>query len=86
MRVRDFRKLREKYDRQLDAAEPKELKMTYLKFKYKDTEVTLTPETIRDIRQQLAAQIKQMRFGELIETIEAAGLSTKNLLALLKKE
>ncbi len=46
--------------------------MMYLKFKYKDTEVVLTPETIRDIRQQLAPQIKQMPFGELIETIEAA--------------
>ena len=53
----------------------------YLKFKYKDTEVELTPETIEDIRQQLAPQIKQMPFGELIETIKAAGLSTKNLLA-----
>ncbi len=57
----------------------------YLKFNYKDTEVVLTPETIRDIRRQLAPQIKQMPFGELIETIEAAGLSTKNLLALFKK-
>ena len=57
----------------------------YLKFNYKDTEVALTPETIRGIRQQLAPQIKQMPFGELVETIEAAGLSTKNLLALFKK-
>ena len=59
--------------------------MMYLKFKYKDTEVVLTPETIRDIRQQLVPQIKQMPFGELIEMIEAAGLSTKNLLAFFKK-
>jgi len=58
----------------------------YLKFKYKDTEVVLTPETIRDIRQQLVPQIKQVPFGELVETIEAAGLSTKNLLALLREE
>ena len=57
----------------------------YLKFKYKDTEVVLTPETIRDIRQQLTPQVKQMPFGELIETIEAAGLSTKNLLAFFTK-
>jgi len=57
----------------------------YLKFKYKDTEVALTPETIRDIRQQLAPQVKQMPFGELIETIEAAGLSTKNLVAFFSK-
>ena len=59
--------------------------MMYMKFNYRDTEVVLTPETIRDIRQQLAPQIKQMPFGELIETIEAAGLSTKNLLTLFKK-
>jgi hypothetical protein len=26
-----------------------------------------------------------MPFGELVETVEAAGLSTKNLLALFKK-
>jgi len=26
-----------------------------------------------------------MPFGEMVETIEAAGLSTKNLLALFKK-
>ena len=57
----------------------------YLKFKYKDTEVVLTPETIRDIRQQLAPQVKQMPFGELIKTIEAAGLSTKNLVAFFSK-
>jgi len=57
----------------------------YLKFKYKDTEVVLTPETIRDIRQQLTPQIKQMPFGDLIKMVEAAGLSTKNLLALFKK-
>ena len=57
----------------------------YLKFKYKDTEVVLTPETIKNIRQQLAPQIKQMPFGELIETIEAAGLSIKNLLAFFTK-
>ena len=57
----------------------------YLKFQYKDTEIELTPETIRDIRQQLAPQIKQIPFGELMETIEAAGLSAKNLLAFLKK-
>jgi len=56
----------------------------YLKFKYKDTEIELTPETIRDIRRQLAPQVKQMPFGELIETIKAAGLSAKNLLALFK--
>ncbi|MBA7560327.1 hypothetical protein ES708_01952 [subsurface metagenome] len=57
----------------------------YLKFKYKDTEVVLTPETIKNIRRQLAPQVKQMPFGELIETIEAAGLSTKNLLAFFTK-
>jgi hypothetical protein len=57
----------------------------YLKFKYKDTEIELTPETIRDIRRQLAPQVKQMPFGELIKTIEAAGLSTKNLVAFFSK-
>ena len=60
--------------------------MMYLKFKYKDTEVVLTPETIRDIRRQLVPQVKQMPFGELVETMEATGLSTKNLLALFKKD
>lgn len=57
----------------------------YLKFRYKDTEVELTPKTISDIRQQLTPQIKQIPFGELMETIEATGLSPKNLLAFLKK-
>jgi len=57
----------------------------YLKFKYKDIDVVLTPETISDIRQQLAPQIKQMPFGELIKTIEVTGLSAKNLVALFKK-
>lgn len=59
--------------------------LMYLKFNYKDTEVELTPETIRDIRQQLAPQVKQMPLGELMEAIEASGLSAKNLLALFKK-
>ena len=57
----------------------------YLRFKYKDIKVELTPETIRDIRQQLAPQIKQIPFGELMETIEAAGLSAKNLVTFFKK-
>ena len=59
--------------------------MMYLKFKYKDIEIELTPETIKDIRQQLTPQVKQMPFGELIETIEAAGLSAKTLLAFFSK-
>jgi len=57
----------------------------YLRFKYKDIEVELTPETIKDIRQQLVPQINQIPFGQLMEMVEAAGLSTKNLLALFKK-
>jgi len=57
----------------------------YLKFKHNDMEVELTPETIRDIRQQLVPQIKHIPFGELMETMEAAGLSAKNILAFLKK-
>ena len=57
----------------------------YLKFKYEDTEVVLTPETIRDIRQQLTPQIKQMPFGELIETIEAAGLPARTVIDFFKK-
>ena len=57
----------------------------YLKFKYKDTEVELTPEVIKDIRNQLTPQIKEIPFGELIETVEAAGLSAKNIVAIAKK-
>lgn len=57
----------------------------YLHFKYHDTEVELIPEVIRDIRQQLAPQIKEMPFGELVETVKAAGLSPRNLIAFFKK-
>ena len=57
----------------------------YLKFKYKDTEVVLTPEVITDIRNQLTPQIKVMPFDELVKTVEAAGLSTRNIVALAKK-
>jgi hypothetical protein len=57
----------------------------YLKFIYEDEEITLTPEAIRDIRKQLEPQIKEIPFGVLIETIEASGLSVKNLIDLFKK-
>ncbi len=57
----------------------------YLKFIYEDKEIILTPEVIRDIRKQLEPQIKGIPFGVLIETVEASGLSVKNLVNLFKK-
>jgi hypothetical protein len=57
----------------------------YLKFIYEDNEITLTPDVIKDIRKQLEPQIKEIPFGVLIETVEASGLSVKNLIDLFKK-
>jgi hypothetical protein len=57
----------------------------YLKFIYEDKEIILTPEVIRDIRKQLEPQIKEIPFGVLIETVEASGLSVKNLVDFFKK-
>ena len=57
----------------------------YLKFIYEEKEIILTPEVIRDIRKQLEPQIKEIPFGVLIETVEASGLSVKNLIDLFKK-
>ena len=57
----------------------------YLKFIQEDKEIILTPEVIRDIRKQLEPQIKEIPFGVLIETVEASGLSVKNLINLFKK-
>ena len=57
----------------------------YLKFIYEDKEIVLTPEVIKDIRGQLEPQIKEISFGALIESIEASGLSVKNLIDLFKK-
>ncbi len=57
----------------------------YLKFIYEDKEIVLTPEVIRDIRKQMEPQIKEIPFGVLIETVEASGLSVKNLIDLFKK-
>ena len=59
--------------------------MAYLKFDYQGTEVILTPDTIRDMRRQLIPQLKSIPFGELAQSIDAAGLSVKNLVALFKK-
>ncbi len=57
----------------------------YLKFIYEDKEIILTPEVIKEIRKQLEPQIKEIPFGVLIETVEASGLSVKNLIDLFKK-
>ena len=57
----------------------------YLKIIYEDKEIILTPEVIRDIRKQLEPQIKEIPFGTLIETVEASGLSLKNLVSMFKK-
>jgi hypothetical protein len=57
----------------------------YLKFIYEEKEIMLTPEVIRYIRKQLEPQIKEIPFGVLIESIEASGLSVKNLIDLFKK-
>ncbi len=57
----------------------------YLKFTYEDKEIILNPEVIKEIRKQLEPQIKKIPFGILIETVEASGLSVKNLIDLFKK-
>ena len=57
----------------------------YLKFIYEDKEIILTPEVIKEIRKQLEPQIKEIPFGMLIETIEASGLSVKNVEDFFKK-
>ena len=57
----------------------------YLKFIYEDKEIILTPEVIRDIRKQLEPQVKEIPFGVLIETVEASGLSVKNIVDLFRK-
>ncbi len=57
----------------------------YLKFIYEDKEIILTPEAIGDIRKHLEPQIMKIPFGVLIETIEASGLSVKNLIDLFNK-
>jgi len=57
----------------------------YLKFTYEDKEIILTPEVIKEIRQQLEPQIKEIPFGILVETIEASGLSIRNLIDFFKK-
>ncbi len=57
----------------------------YLKFTYEDKEIILTPEVIKEIRKQLEPQIKKIPFGVLIETVEASGLSVKNIIDLFKK-
>ena len=57
----------------------------YLKFIYEDKEIVLTPEVIKDIRRQLEPQIKEISFGALIESVEASGLSVKNLIDLFRK-
>ena len=59
--------------------------MSWLRFTYKDIEVELTPEVIRDIRSQLAPQIKEMPLSEAIRTVEASGASPKNLISFFKK-
>ncbi len=63
----------------------------YLHFTCKDkngntVEIVLTPEIIKDIRQQLQPQIKQMPIGVVIETIEAIGISPKSALDFFTKK
>ena len=59
--------------------------MGYLRFAYNDREVILTPDIIKDIRRQLSPQIKEISFGELVETIEALGISPKNMIDFFRK-
>jgi len=57
---------------------------THQKFLFIPTNLKRTnPEAIREIRKQLEPQIKEIPFGVLIETVEASGLSVKNLIDLL---
>ena len=63
----------------------------YLHFTCKDkagntVEIVLTPEIIKDIRQQLQPQIKQMPLSEIVETIEAFGISPKSALDFFTKK
>ncbi len=57
----------------------------YLNFRHEDIQIVLSPEVIKDIREQLTPQVKKMTFGELVETFEATGLSARNIVALFGK-
>lgn len=57
----------------------------WFRFKYQDTEIELTPEAIKDIRKQLTPQIREIPFGNLVETVRALGLSPRNVVTLFKK-
>ena len=54
-------------------------------FTYKDIDVVLDPETIKDIREQIGQQLKEIPFYALLQTVKAAGLSPRNLVALFRK-
>ncbi len=49
-------------------------------------DIVLTSEIIKDIRDQVQPQIKQMPVGEIIETIEALGLSPKTVVDFFTKK
>ena len=60
--------------------------MAYLHFTYEGKEIILTPDTIKDIRQQLQPQIKKMPLNEVVETVQALGLSSKMLVDFFTKK
>ena len=59
--------------------------MNYFHIKYEDKEKILTPELISDFRKQLEPQIKEISFIGLIQTVNACGVSPKNMIAFAKK-
>jgi len=62
--------------------------MAYLKLKYKDIEIVLTAEVIRDFKAQLVPQIKAKNITliELQEIMDALGLSPKSIINFLTKK
>ena len=62
--------------------------MAYLKLKYKDIEIELTAEVIRDFKTQLVPQIKEknLTIAELQELMDALGISPKSIINFLTKK
>jgi len=58
--------------------------VAYIKIKYKNQEIELTPEAIKEVIKQAKRQIKDMSFKEVVDTANALGQPLVKLISILK--
>ena len=60
--------------------------MSYLKIKYGDQEIELTPEAIKAILSDIREQIPKLNLKEIMDTVGALGIPLDKIIAIMREK